>query len=78
MTTEQRQAMIIAAGVSHANTLGLEVITAQYVAQVCKFKTSVSTVKRYYPTKTDLWAAIVNHPEANETLKGQAKIVGIL
>lgn len=78
LTPDQRRAMIVAAGVLQGNTFGLEILTTDHVAASCKFKTAASTVKHYFPTKTELWAAIANHPDASKELKNQARLIGVI
>ena len=59
LTGEARRAIIVQAGALLANNLGRIVsVTHDVVAERCEVETSISTVRRYYPTKTDLWRAI--------------------
>ena len=59
LTGDARRAIIVRAGASMANNLGrIVAVTHDLVAEACEVTTSVQTVRRYYPQKTDLWRAI--------------------
>lgn len=64
LSYEERARLIAAAGVEIANRNGLEACTMFAVAKSCTIPTSAPTVRSYFRTKSDLWRAIVAHPDA--------------
>jgi len=75
LTGEQRQAVIITAGLRVARDANLWAVTHSSVARRCVVPTSAATVKHHYATKGDLWRAVI---AADDTarLKSQADDLG--
>lgn len=74
---EERRAVIVAAGVKIANRNGLVAASMTHVADECSVKTSVATVRDHFRTKSDLWRAIADHPDASKTVKASADSMGL-
>lgn len=77
MTTVQRGTLIRNAAVTVGNAFGLLAMTHETVSQACAVKTSPGTVRRYFPTKTELWQAALRHADASAELKRQGELVGV-
>lgn len=56
---DQRRAVIITAAVRIARDSGLHAVNHSTVATRCVVLTSKETVKHYFPTRGDLWRAVV-------------------
>lgn len=74
---EERRNVIITAGVKIANRNGLVAASMAHVANECSVKTSVATVRDHFRTKTDLWRAIADHPDASKAVKASADSMGL-
>lgn len=78
MTPATRQAAIRMAAVAVGNRDGLEFVTFDAVATACRYRTSMRTVRHYFPTKTELWLAAAGHPDANSRLRNEAQALGLM
>lgn len=59
LTNEQRRAVIITAGLRIVADTGLWAVAHSTVAKRCVVPTSAATAKHYFPTKAELWKAII-------------------
>lgn len=59
LTNEQRRAVIITAGLRIVADTGLWAVAHSTVAKRCAVPTSAPTVKHYFPTKAELWKAVI-------------------
>lgn len=78
LTAEQRRSVILQAGVGIANEFGLTACKTLNVAAACAYETSIHSVRRYFLTKDDLWAAIARHPDASKSVRQEAKNLGVI
>lgn len=69
LTSEQRRAVIVTAGLRVARDHGLWSVTHSSVARRCTVPTSAPTVKLYFGTKQSLWAAITEADDTGEIVR---------
>ena len=77
LTAEQRRGVIVDAGVKLAIDLGLCKVRHVAVAESCAVGTSVATVRWYFRTNTELWAAIARATD-DEVVRLDAQRIGLL
>lgn len=73
-----RKSLIISTGVELANRDGLALATPLRVAASCEIETAVNTVRYYFKTNQELWAAIAGHSKASRAVKDEAERLGVL
>jgi len=66
LTSEQRRAVIVMAGLRVARDHGLWSVTHSSVAKRCTVPTSAPTVKMYFGTKAALWSALIDADDTGE------------
>ena len=71
LTPDARRDVILTAACRIATERGIWAVAHGTVAKRCVIPTSTSTVKHYYPTKHDMWRAVlVKHPEMRDAAMG--------
>ena len=77
LTADQRQKVILDAGCALAAEKGLCNVRHTMVADACNPITSVATVRWYFRTNSELWAAITG-ASSDETVKADAQRLGLV
>lgn len=77
LTAEQRRGLIIEAGVKLACDGGLMAVRHDRVALACAVPTSVATVRWYFRTNSELWAAIAG-ASSDDTVRNDAARLGLI
>lgn len=74
---EQRRSVLVAVAVEIANERGLKFVSCESVADACDVVVRPSTVRHYFPTRADLWSAVISDPGAADMVRDEAKRYGI-
>ena len=77
LETTERRAVVVQAAVRIAESEGLASVTHGNVAGRCAVRTSVPTIRNYFPHKIDLWRAVLD-ATTDEDVHMQAATLGVV